>query len=234
MIPNACPICHEVEFSDFNGRLKMRCNNCGSLERTRLLFLILHKQGLLRPNTRILHIAPEPGLFRYLRSTTDKYTAADLDPKQYEKWSPSVEFIDLCNLDLDSSDMYDLIIHNHVLEHISCNVSLVLANLQSMLRTGGTMLFSVPIRQNAVTTEDMSDQLSVDERKQLFGQADHVRIFGTRDVMSVLNKQKDVDVVRLDTKNYLTDAELKRARIPLDVKGVCSHSIFSLSSSNMG
>ena len=103
----ACPICESSEFEDFNGRVNVRCKGCRSLERTRLLYVIMQRMGLLQRTSKVLHCAPEPGLFRKLSKVYEDYTAADYNAAAYSKWRPDVKFIDLCNIDEFFSGPYD-------------------------------------------------------------------------------------------------------------------------------
>lgn len=65
-----CNLCACTEFIDFNNRPEALCKNCGSLERTRLLWLFL-QQTKINKDTNILHIAPEKGIYDNLTSMTD-------------------------------------------------------------------------------------------------------------------------------------------------------------------
>lgn len=224
----SCPVCNSDDIIEFNGRPNARCNNCGSLERTRYLYLLLNRMGILKPDMSILHLAPEPGLFMRLSRLSRDFKAVDYDTSQYKNWSPSVGFIDLCKQDETLDGKYDLIIHNHVLEHVPCSVSKTLSDLRKRLNKGGVMLFSVPIRRNADTTEDLSDDLSEDDRKRLFGQWDHMRIFGDQDVLKVLKGREKNPVSIVDPYAYLSAIDLSTAFVPETVAGVTGSSIFRL------
>jgi hypothetical protein len=61
-----CNLCGSTEFRDVNSRKNVLCTRCGSYERTRLMQLYLAHHGIRR-DMRVLHFAPEPGLYRWLR-----------------------------------------------------------------------------------------------------------------------------------------------------------------------
>ncbi len=124
-----CNICGGTALTDMPKRPGVRCADCGSLERTRVA--ALHIVEHIRPpsGSHILHFAPERGLGVLLREIGGpNYRSADIDPSRYP--GLDVERFDLCE---DVFDLplgrYDLIVHNHVLEHVECNYSAVLMRL---------------------------------------------------------------------------------------------------------
>jgi SAM-dependent methyltransferase len=191
--------------------------------------MLMNRMGVLRRDTSVLHPAPEPGLFFRISQLCREYKAVDYDPCQYDKWNPKVEFIDLCKIDETLEGTFDLIIHNHVLEHIPCSVSSVLAQLRSRLNQGGIMLFSVPIRPEAKTTENLDSNLTHEDRKRLFGQWDHLRIFGDQDVLDVLRGQEENPVSLVNPEEYLAPSELSAAFVPWTVSDLTGDSIFQIS-----
>jgi len=171
-----CNICGGSAFTDMPKRPRVRCSDCGSLERTRVAALHLTEHLRPRPGSHILHIAPERGFAAMLRELGgDNYRAVDIDPSRYP--GLDVEPFDLCEDVFDLPlDRYDLIVHNHVLEHIECNYTAVLLRLARSLTDTGTMMFSVPILPG-----EFSDELieaSWDEKRRRFGPMVHVRRFG--------------------------------------------------------
>ena len=172
-----CNICGGTDFTDMPKRPKVRCADCGSLERTRLTALYVGRHVDLPPDAHILHFAPERGLAAMLGELGGmNYRALDIDPARYP--GLVVERFDLCrdvyNLPLNT---FDLIVHNHVLEHVECNYSAVLIRLARSLAETGTMLFSVPI-----VPGEFRDELidaSWEQKQVRFGPMVHVRRFGT-------------------------------------------------------
>lgn len=181
-----CNICGCDEFLDMNSRKSVRCKKCGSLERTRLLWLYLQRLEISK-NTRILHLAPERGLYDRIKTLTDKsnYVVADINPKAYS-FAPECKKIDLCDLEDWPSFEFDLIIHSHVLEHVPCNIAYTLFHLHRMLSNNGTHLCIIPFMPGKYDEcfQDIGDH----ERIRRFGQNDHVRRFGSDDIHAHLGK----------------------------------------------
>ena len=148
-----CNICGGTAFTDMPKRPSVRCAGCGSLERTRVAALHVTEHLRPAPGSRILHFAPERGLSAMLREIGGgHYRAVDIDPSRYP--GLGVERFDLCTDVFDlARDHYDLIVHNHVLEHVECNYTAVLIRLAHALGDRGTMRFSLPILPGAPTDE---------------------------------------------------------------------------------
>lgn len=213
-----CPICGSRDFQPYNRRPLAQCRDCKSLERGRLLWMAMEKLGSL-PNKsqRVLHIAPEPFFLSRLHKLYGSgYRPMDVQPENYENRYCKVEKIDLCSdLSAFESDSVDLIIHNHVLEHLPCDVAPVLVALNRILAPGGTHFFSVPFRRG-LTQEDLSPTLSDEERIRRFGQADHLRVFGTDDFLDFLAENFGNQFVRFDPLTFVTGEDIKRANIQVD------------------
>ncbi len=179
-----CNICGCSRFTDMPKRPAVRCADCGSLERTRVA--ALHVTEELKPasGAHILHFAPERGLSLMLREIGGpNYRAVDIDPDRYP--GLGVARFDLTEDVFDlPRDRYDLIVHNHVLEHVEANYSAVLLRLARSLSETGTMLFSVPILPG-----DFTDELILggpDEKLSRFGPSLHVRRFSVETLQRTL------------------------------------------------
>ena len=179
-----CNICGGAAFTDMPKRPRVRCADCGSLERTRVTALHVSERLRLAQGSSILHFAPERGLSAMLREIGgERYRAVDIEPSRYP--GLDVERFDLCE---DVFDLplghYDLIVHNHVLEHIECNYSVVLIRLARALTETGSMLFSLPILPGGFSDELID--ATWDEKVQRFGPMVHVRRFGTDSLHTTL------------------------------------------------
>lgn len=71
---------------------------------------------------------------------------------------------------------FDVVIFYHVLEHVERD-DVAMAELSRVLTSGGFALVQVPWRANSPTDED--PRASPSERISRFGQADHVRFYGS-------------------------------------------------------
>ncbi len=224
----ACSLCGCTEFREYNTRPAAACKNCRSLERTRLLWLVMERLDLLQPGMRILHWAPEEPLAIRLSALPDvDYTACDIDTEKYRKFPVPVISLDMC-VDLPELEdaRFDLIIHNHVLEHIPCNVANTLEHLRRILKPGGHQLFSVPFRGEH-TDEDLDPGLSDAERTRRFGQSDHMRIFGRADFIPLVNNAYGSANIRYDLNELMTAEDVAAAAVPARVlNGLTGETIF--------
>lgn len=143
-----------------------------SLERHRLLWLYLKAETtLFSEPTKLLHFAPEQCFYtRFRESGTIQYTTTDLN-------SPLAAVkADICNLPF-KNDEFDMILCNHVLEHIPDDKQ-AMCELYRVLRPGGTAVFQVPLENDREKTFEDNSITDREERARIFGQYDHVRIYG--------------------------------------------------------
>ncbi|GGC94973.1 methyltransferase domain-containing protein [Chelatococcus reniformis] len=168
----------------------------------------------LRPGMTVYHFAPERFLMDFFHGKVGRsYRAFDLFPDLYKHEKVRVAKFDICKdlMNVDS-DSCDLIVHNHVLEHIPCSVPDTLLQFVRILRPGGTMLFSVPFRGER-TDEDLSPELSEEDRKRRFAQGDHMRIFGSIDFPKLLEQVLGSDCLYRQIDHF-TKEELLAAGVP--------------------
>jgi SAM-dependent methyltransferase len=145
-----------------------------SLERHRLLWLYLKNEtDFFRATTikSVLHFAPEQAFYNIFRQQKNlDYTTTDL-------YSPLADVkADICNLPF-SDNQYDYILCNHVLEHIPDDTK-AMQELYRVLKPNGMAVLQIP--QDLSRTSTFSDDSITDakERARIFGQYDHVRIYG--------------------------------------------------------
>lgn len=222
-----CNICGNREFADVKSRAMARCTNCGSVERTRLLWLYVQDMDF-RNAPRILHLAPEEGLYGRLKALTTPghYVCADFDPKRYRSFAKDIVAIDLTDLDRQPSDVYDLIVHSHVMEHIPCNIAYTLFHLHRMLKAGGQQLCVIPFLPGKY--DECFQDISIEERVRRFGQHNHVRRFGTDDIDRHLGA-----IVTLpgefDAVARFGEERLRQANIPEQAwRGFTVHTVLQL------
>ena len=178
-----CPIC-EKSYNRFlpgpdNIRSNSKCPGCSSLERHRLLWLYLTNElKILTLEINLLNIAPDYATQTKLRSLTNvNYVSVDLD-------SPLAMYNeDLTNLSFKDNS-FDAILCYHVLEHIEEDLKAIF-ELHRILKTGGWAIIQTPIDNDREKTYEDFTIKSPAERKRIFGQEDHVRIYG-RDYFSKL------------------------------------------------
>jgi len=154
-----------------NGRPNAACPNCFSLERHRLLAVVLKGMNPFVSTARhVLEYAPQPQIRSLLMQAAgdNAYTGVDL---MDDRWIDS--FADACAMPFDD-DSFDLIVCFHILEHIPDDAA-AMREMARVLTPGGIAVVQVPSRHGP-TDEDPS--ATVAERIRRFGQDDHVRYYG--------------------------------------------------------
>jgi SAM-dependent methyltransferase len=172
-LPRTCPICgyHGTFISvGHPGRWDARCLNCGSRERHRLLHLwITEGGGDKLAGRRILHFAPENAFMRRMRNDPD-YETADL------MQAGVTHHVDITCTNLPGAS-YDVVIANHVLEHIPDDRA-AMRELFRLLKPGGFALLTVPINASRQGTYENASITAEAERWAHFSARDHVRYYG--------------------------------------------------------
>lgn len=171
-----CPVC-EKSYSRFlpgpdNIKSHSKCPGCSSLERQRLLWLYLTKElNLLISKIKLLNMAPDYAIQSKLKKLANvKYVSTDLQ-------SPlAMHKDDLINLGFDDN-AFDAILCYHVLEHIEDDIK-AMRELFRILKPGGWAILQSPIDNDREKTFEDSSITDPMERKKIFGQEDHVRIYG--------------------------------------------------------
>ena len=152
-----------------------------SLERHRLLWLYLkEKTNFFTAPHKLLHFAPEQAFYKRFRNQKNlEYTTTDLN-------SPLADVkADICNLPFEA-DSFDFILCNHVLEHIPDDTK-AMQELYRILKPGGTAILQIPQDLNRQQTFEDDGITDPKERAKIFGQYDHVRVYG-RDYFEKLRR----------------------------------------------
>ena len=154
------------------GRRLAMCPVCDSSDRIRLLYLFLkNKTNIFSEKIRLLHIAPEPSLeFIFKHQDNIGYLTTDMDPEMV------MEQMDITNIQYPENK-FDAIICNHVLEHIPDDHK-AMTELYRVLNPGGWAILQVPFSKILDKTFEDPSVTTPEEREQIFGQTDHVRIYG--------------------------------------------------------
>jgi SAM-dependent methyltransferase len=167
-----CNICgkHLRRFIPLGNNEKL-CPACGSLARNRRLWDLLGKE-FLREGMRVLDFSPSRCIYRKLKSNSlINYISSDfvgefMADKHY----------DITNIP-EADESFDLVICYHILEHIEDDRK-AMKELYRILKKGGHCLIQTPFNEDEIY-ENPSITLP-EERRNHFGQADHVRIYSAQ------------------------------------------------------
>ncbi|CAM1342622.1 SAM dependent methyltransferase [Tenacibaculum amylolyticum] len=175
-----------------------------SLERHRLLWLYLKNETDFFSTTeqkKLLHIAPEQCfLNRFRKQKNLTYVTSDLE-------SPIADVkADICDLPFEDSS-YDIIFCNHVLEHIPDDTK-AMQELFRVLKPGGFGIFQIPQDLNRAETFEDDSITDPKERTKIFGQYDHVRVYG-RDYFDKL-RSIGFDVQEIDYTKKIAPEQVER------------------------
>ncbi|HAP95586.1 class I SAM-dependent methyltransferase [Epilithonimonas hominis] len=143
-----------------------------SLERHRQMWLYLQNEtNIFTHKLKVLHIAPEQEFLRKFKKMKNlEYTSADL-------FSPIVDVkADIVDLPFEDNS-FDVIICNHVLEHIVDDRK-AMSELYRVMKSGGWGIVQVPMRNSLEKTYEDFTITDPKERQKHFGQYDHVRWYG--------------------------------------------------------
>jgi predicted SAM-dependent methyltransferase len=173
-----------------------------SLERHRLLWLYLQNEtDFFTTPKKVLHFAPEQAFYKRFRNLKHlDYVTTDLN-------SPLADVkADICNLPFKDNE-FDIILCNHVLEHIPDDTK-AMQELYRVMTVGGYGIFQIP--QDSKREVTFEDDSIIDQKKRadIFGQYDHVRIYG-RDYFDKL-RSVGFTVEEVDYTSTLSDADVTR------------------------
>lgn len=191
-----CPICN-ARFLEFEqcgttakvwetyhgvgaGARKAICPVCKSSDRERLVYLYFRDVVLKKRDggpIKILHIAPEANLSKYLMEHQSvEYNAADkrCDGYEYPDYVGNIDIMDMRDI---SDNSYDFIICNHVLEHVPDDL-VAMKEILRILKPEGTALLQVPYASKLEKTIEDKTIVDPEARYEKFGQSDHVRLYG--------------------------------------------------------
>ena len=173
-----------------------------SLERHRLLWLYLKNEThFFTSKIKLLHFAPEQAFYnRFKKLKNIDYTTTDIE-------SPLADVkADICDLPFKDNE-FDFILCNHVLEHIKDDTK-AMQELFRVLKPGGIGIFQIPQDLNRDVTFEDDTIVDSKERAKIFGQYDHVRVYG-RDYFDMLRNVG----FKVKEENYtlnLSEEEIKK------------------------
>ncbi|SCW65317.1 Methyltransferase domain-containing protein [Ruminococcaceae bacterium YRB3002] len=198
-----CPCCNrrlvsftDMKFYDDNERYDpdrfrdqrqdVMCPFCYSAPRQRILASWANDNIDLIRNSRILFFAPEYSMMKWFRRNKIRPETADLNDTNADLK------LDLTDISLPDGS-YDMVICNHVIEHVS-SYEKALSELNRILVPNGKLIISFPIDHNLDTVFE-HEARTPEDRIRLFGQYDHLRVFGKDSNTLIGSFGFDVDVI---------------------------------------
>lgn len=149
------------------------CPHCGSTDRERHLLAYMQRTGLLAlAGKRVLHFAPEKNMRLLIKATGPvEYVQGDLFPKDAQ-----ITRVDITKMQFPDG-YFDLLIANHVLEHVPEDIA-ALREIVRVLKPGGHAILQTPYATKLQCSLALSHISSDAARLALYGQEDHVRLYG--------------------------------------------------------
>ncbi len=202
-----CPVC-ESTFRKFlpygrQSRSNALCPKCLALERHRLIWLYLQrKTDFFDANRKMLHIAPELCFMdRFEALDNLDYITADIE-------SPLAKVkMDIHDIPFEENT-FDVIFCNHVLEHVDDDLK-ALDEMKRVLKPGGWAILQVPFFPPIPETTFQDPSITdPKEREKVFGQDDHVRMYG-QDYADRL-RSSGLEVIEENLINELQKEEVER------------------------
>lgn len=151
------------------------CPSCHCNDRLRHLWLYMLGTGVSEKlaGATLLHVAPEPQLERLIEAIGPaRYIRGDLHPTRADHHRIDIEALPF------QDETLDVIICNHVLEHVH-QPEQALSEMHRCLKIGGLLIAQTPYAPSIKKTLELHKQPDADTARLLFGQDDHVRLFGS-------------------------------------------------------
>ncbi len=167
-----------------SNRDSFRCPSCNSFDRERHLFMFFDNLSFWDKfiESEVLHFAPEIHLSDRISSfRTRRYIKADYNPQ-----GGDLEKIDATKIPYDDGT-FDLVICNHVLEHIR-DYPKAMSEIHRVLKVEGTAILQTPYSK--VLLNNFEDKgIDTDSLREFFyGERDHYRIFAEKRFLEDLQK----------------------------------------------
>jgi SAM-dependent methyltransferase len=148
------------------------CPNCMSTARERLVILKIAELDWKKK--KILHLSPEKNVYHFIKAAAE-VTTADLLPGFYKTIDGMVQKQDATHFSF-VNDYFDIIIANHILEHIPDDKK-AMKEIYRVLKPGGKAILQVPYTESMNETLEIPGINDAAKQSRLFGQKDHVRIY---------------------------------------------------------
>ncbi|MBN1766038.1 MAG: class I SAM-dependent methyltransferase [Sedimentisphaerales bacterium] len=214
-----CPVCNShvrgfKPYTKHNVTIEeVLCPVCGLYERHRFVWIYLRNHTTLIDGSEksMLHIAPEKEFQKRLKKLPRlNYLSADLDnPNAMQK-------MDITNIPCPDHS-FDVIYCCHVLEHVT-NDRQAITEFFRVLKPQGWMVILVPVLAEKTIEEPTTSDTQT--RLRLFGQENHVRMYGPDIIHRLEDSGFRVNVV--NATDILSTAEIIRFGVKNEQLFFCS------------
>lgn len=178
-----CNICHfkTNRFGSDSWHPHTICQSCGSQVRQRLLMAALtdlewvNSKSLLQ-GKKVLHFAPEQMLQKFIKQNSAAYETADFLTEGY-RYNSIDHVLDISSMQEIADASFDCLIACDVLEHVPDHL-LAIIEINRVLKVGGSCILTVPQKDLLKTTFEDPSITDPEMREKVFGQFDHLRIYG--------------------------------------------------------
>jgi SAM-dependent methyltransferase len=192
-----CPCCGSryITFlpTGLQKRANAKCIKCGSLERQRTLWLYLKEKNIFTHPVKLLHVAPDRQLYaKFLQLKNVEYHPIDLQPEMYG-YGAKTKMMDVTCMSYQDN-FFDVVICSHVLEHVPDDRK-AMREIFRVLKNGGYAILNVPAKDDLDNTFEDASVTDPKKRKQVFGQQDHVRIYGKDYITRLIQAGFKVEVI---------------------------------------
>lgn len=152
-----------------------QCPYCFSADRDRHILMYFDKINFWDKinNSRILHMAPEEIIYNEIkRRNPTEYILGDIS----NYFLPGMSKIDLLQIKY-TENYFDIIICNHVLEHIDDDLRAT-KEMYRVLKKGGSAILQTPFSPDINKTFTDININTEEKRRRFYGHPDHRRIYG--------------------------------------------------------
>jgi len=181
------------------------CPRCNSIDRERLIYLYLkEKTNVFTENIKMLHVAPRYSLKKIFKKHKNIiYIAGDKYQQGYY-YTKDVIYIDLTSISFED-EYFDVIICNHVLEHIPDDISAI-KEIHRVLKKDGFAILQVPLSLKLdKTLEGIAN--TEEERLLEYGQKDHYRIYAKDYFSKLENCNFVVNIINPNDAEFNLDTD---------------------------
>jgi SAM-dependent methyltransferase len=168
-------------FFDTGWHKHVQCPECNAQIRQRIFWASVNEmndgdlKGILKDKD-VLHFAPEVKLGQLIEAQCRSYKTADLQSEEvsYEH----IDYpVDVSHMPTVPDNAFDIVLLFDVLEHVPRHLD-ALKEVNRVLRAGGYLITTVPQEDSLTKTIEDPDLIDRKKREELFGDPNHVRIYG--------------------------------------------------------